>query len=81
MHGPELNSIFRGFLAPKINSGNAPVSAHWHIHYLCVQQKHQGAHHHTKDTIRKKMFPTVLSCICVFVYLLKKSQPYSIRYS
>ena len=40
-----------------------------------AQQIHQKLRQRTKDTIRKKMFLTVRSCICVSVRRLKKSQP------
>ncbi len=45
------------------------------LRFLRAQQKHQGKHVDTEDTIRKKMFPTDRLCIRVSVYLLKKSQP------
>jgi len=47
---------------------------HLRIRFLRAQQKHQGKHVDTEDTIRKKMFPTDRLCIRVSVYLLKKSQ-------
>ena len=40
-----------------------------------AQQIHQKIRQRTKDTIQKKMFLTVRSCICVSVRRLKKSQP------
>jgi hypothetical protein len=52
---------------------------HLRIRFLRAQQKHQGKHVDTEDTIRIKMFPTDCLCIRVSVYLLKKSQPYSQR--
>jgi hypothetical protein len=43
----------------------------WSVH----QQKRGGIYKYTKDTIQKKMFPTIHPCICISVYSLKKSQP------
>jgi hypothetical protein len=42
---------------------------------LCDEQNHKALPENTKDTIQKKIFLKVLSCICIFVFESKKSQP------
>jgi hypothetical protein len=42
--------------------------------YSGKEQNHEALPENTKDTIKKKMFLKVLSCICIFVFESKKLQ-------